>query len=168
MFGTTIQNFKLSIMTPQEQYNFYMADADRLGALLRTERDPAKIQQYAAAINQDVNNAFNLMSDSEKRANIDAFILRINALNDAIGVNIDTESTGISNSITTTLESVNTTLTTFVSKMATAGDKISEGAEIISHPPRTQVDVDITVRDDRVEATSEVGTGEGGRGGRGG
>ena len=73
-FGRSIENIRLAGMDDKAKYEFFMEDAERLWAALRTSTDPDEIRRIMAEINDRINSAFNLLTPEEQAAMGSMFI----------------------------------------------------------------------------------------------
>lgn len=84
MFEDTAKSIRMSTMTPEEKYAYLQQETQDLYAQLATETDPAKIQQLSQRINNDINEAWGLLSDDQKKALQADFLTRLDALDEAV------------------------------------------------------------------------------------
>lgn len=71
LFGDTIRNMDLALMSADEQKQFYINEALQAQALLANATDPAEIDRLTRLINNDLTAAFQLMDPDEQRAQHD-------------------------------------------------------------------------------------------------
>jgi hypothetical protein len=71
LFGDTIRNMDLALMSADQQKQFYINEALQAQALLANATDPAEIDRLTRLINNDLTAAFQLMDPDEQRAQHD-------------------------------------------------------------------------------------------------
>lgn len=76
MFASTFRNIELAGLDKQGKYNYYQHDAEAAQQEALRSNDPARIQQLAQRINEDINAAFSLLSPEEQAAQSGAFLER--------------------------------------------------------------------------------------------
>jgi len=74
MFGDSIQSIQLSVLSPEEQYNFWRTKLDADLAALALATDPAMIAKYAEAVNSSTNAAYGLLDEGQQKALAPEFI----------------------------------------------------------------------------------------------
>lgn len=67
MFGDSIRNMDLAVMSAAEQKQFYIDEALATKKLLEETTDPVEIERLSRIINQDVTAAFRLMDPAEQK-----------------------------------------------------------------------------------------------------
>jgi hypothetical protein len=67
LFGNTIRNMDLALMSADQQKQFYINEALQAQALLANATDPAEIDRLTRLINNDLTAAFRLMDPDEQR-----------------------------------------------------------------------------------------------------
>lgn len=82
MFGASIEQIQLSVLGPEQQYDYWRSKIDADMAALMTATDPAEISRLSASINQGTNAAFGLLDDTQKTALASEFIAYLDAASD--------------------------------------------------------------------------------------
>ncbi len=77
MFSETRRTLEFSILDQQGKYNFLQKEADRLRDIISTSLDPAEIQRNAQLVNRNILDAFNLLSEQDRQAQLPNFLLRL-------------------------------------------------------------------------------------------
>jgi len=164
MFSSTIESFKLSVMSPQQQYDYYQKNADDTYKLLLAEKDPVKIQAYANKINDDYNKAFGLLSTDDKTANVDKFVTNINKVNDVIQKGLTGTETDAQNTVAGLMTAIRPLLEGVAQDMADAAQKQIDAANKQNTAADTPLNVDVKVdlTDNRVTIGTEVFSNNGG------
>ena len=65
MFSDAIRNIELSVLNPQQQYDYLQQEADMLAAQARASTDPLQIQSLLQRILGDVSQAQGLLSPEQ-------------------------------------------------------------------------------------------------------
>lgn len=68
MFSDAIRNIELSVLNPQQQYDYLQQEADMLAAQARASTDPLQIQSLLQRILGDVSQAQGLLSPEQRAA----------------------------------------------------------------------------------------------------
>ena len=67
MFGDSIQNMDLAILSAADQKKFYIDEALATKKLLETTTDPVQIEKLSGIINKDLNTVFGMLSPAEQK-----------------------------------------------------------------------------------------------------
>lgn len=172
----TIRSMTLQTLDNPGKYAFYDAEIVSLRAQLAVATDPAEIASLNQRIIQNINAAFQLLSPEEQQAKLAEFTARIDTISaeatarlESTGATISAEHTSIPDSIKNAIESSMKTIAEAFNKAAdgmgaavTDFGKVSkesadiglEAANLLAAAAATptQVNVGISVQDDRVTA----------------
>ena len=74
MFNDSIQDIQLSIMSPEQQYDFWRTKLDTDLAALAIATDPNEIARLAGLVNRETNNAYGLLEEDQKKILAPEFI----------------------------------------------------------------------------------------------
>lgn len=88
MFGDTIRSLTLTTLDDPGKYDFLMNEANSLMDQLATETDPDKIRQLSQRINQDILDAFGLLSPDDQRSMLGQFTGYAQAVSDAVSTRL--------------------------------------------------------------------------------
>lgn len=88
MFGDTIRSLTLTTLDDPGKYDFLMNEANSLMDQLATETDPDKIRALSQRINQDILDAFGLLSPDDQRSMLGQFTGYAQAVSDAVSTRL--------------------------------------------------------------------------------
>lgn len=155
----TVEQIQLSVMSDQEQYNYWRTAADTAYAAMKQATDPALIQGFWEDFNTATTNAYALVPDEQKPGVAADFI-------DYLGDGQDVATTSLSNSTQNIITAhdaavadavsaaVTAALAPLVADLVTAGTTQQQAADTNLIAAQTPIVVD--VRND-APVTSEVG-----------
>lgn len=152
MFGETSRNIRMTTMGTQERYNFLQSEADSLLSQILTSTDANQIQAWAARINQNISDAFGLLSPDQQGAMQGDYLTRIEATNQAVQerlTQIQVETTTEANRI---LGEIRDALNLSAVKFEEAANTQLQAANIQRNTP-IEVDIDVEVFDSRATAS---------------
>lgn len=140
MFGDTIRSLTLTTLDNSGKYNFLQKEADQLRDALLKSNDPTQINDYAKRINDDINQAFGLLSAGDQKQHLQDFVDRINQLNDAVNKQLTGAGVAAQNDAATTLKQIQTDLAKAAADMAAsaAASKVATAT-----PLKLEVDVHV-------------------------
>jgi hypothetical protein len=125
MFGDTIRNMDLALLSTAQQKQFYIDEALATKKLLEQTTDPAEIEKLSRIINDDVTAAFRLMDPTEQKAQHD-YLKGI--LNDAKNIT-DKQLTASADLITDAGEGSGSIINLAEQALNDAGEKWRQAAE---------------------------------------
>lgn len=88
MFGDTIRTLTLTTLDDPGKYNFLMNEANSLMDQLATETDPDKIRALSQRINQDILDAFGLLSPEDQVSMLGQFTTYAQSVSDAVSTRL--------------------------------------------------------------------------------
>lgn len=158
MFGDANRTIRLSLMSTEEQYQFYQQEANRYRDLALQSNDPLAIQRYSQIINQDRMAAWNLLTPEQRQALGQQFL----NYGDTTGQQIDTHLADVSRNaqdqLRTDMAALTKKLDELSDKMLATAEKNDKAADknVSAANTRLAVDVNFTANVPGT-ATVEVG-----------
>ena len=122
MFAATEDSIRMSTMTDEQKYNFLQNQSAALMDQLSTETDPAKIQELAGKINDDINAAWGLLSDDQKQKLSAGFLERLDALDAAVADKMN----GLRDVVTEDSDSMMSTIASKMDAIFTKGEDAAD------------------------------------------
>lgn len=160
MFGDTIRNMDLALLSTAQQKQFYIDEALATKKLLEQTTDPAEIEKLSRIINDDVTAAFRLMDPTEQKAQHD-YLKGI--LDDAKNIT-DKQLTASADLITDAGEGSGSIINLAEQALTDAGDKWRQAAEemaITAATLREAADAIKAAASDQAATSGNIGTAAG-------
>jgi hypothetical protein len=155
LFTDTIRTIHLQNLDNQGKYNFYQSEADSQLSLALQSNDASAVQAYAQRINQDIIDAFNLLTPDQQRAQEADFTARAQHANDLIQQHLDQLSQKATDDLNAALDKVKTVMEKAATDFNTAaGTNLTASQNNLdASTQHQQVDVNISVEDNRLNTT---------------
>jgi len=159
MFGDTVRNIQMSILSPEDQYKFLQNEADAYYKKAMASTDPLEVQNYLAKANADLNQAWGLLDPTQRKAQAQDQIDRVNAMNDAADKHLNDVRDKTNQDLQDVLKKLSDMLPNIEKSMLDAAAKQGAAADknlTAANTPK-QVDVNVTVDVPANVTVSEVG-----------
>jgi hypothetical protein len=145
MFGDTVRGLTLTTLNPRDKADFLLNEANTLTAQLATEKDPARIQQLANRINQDITEAFGLLDPTEQQARLNEFVAYANDLNTFVTDHLNDIGTDVRNSASDILDLVKDAFAIAVDNFVSAAAAQNAAANTQLDAANTPIRVEVNV-----------------------
>jgi hypothetical protein len=151
MFADTRRTIQMGGMSDQERYDFLQAEAGRLYQQVQTATSPEEIQRLSDKINQDINDAFSLLSPEDQAANRGDFISRLDSTNATIQSRLQTLQQQVVTDTKDALTRIEAIMTAQATSMQKAADTQNNAADKNLEAANTPIQLDL-----RVDGTQQV------------
>jgi hypothetical protein len=143
MFDQTARGMTMQTLDPQGQYAYLQAEANRYRDQITTATDPAEIQRLSNLINQDMTQAFGLLSPEQQRAQLQDYLDSINKIKDLVDARLKAiEAAAVADADKNNPNSVFAQATTAINAAATkylaAADKMTAAVDKFAAAANTQ------------------------------
>ena len=159
MFGDTVRNIQMSILSPEDQYKFLQNEADAYYKKAMASTDPLEVQNYLAKANADLNQAWGLLDPTQRKAQAQDQIDRVNAMNDAADKHLNDVRDKTNQDLQDVLKKLSDMLPGIEKSMldTAATNKTAADKNLTAANTPKQVDVNVTVDVPANVTVSEVG-----------
>lgn len=145
MFGQTIRDLQLSLMTPEQQYAFLQNDANTLLAQALGSNDPQQIQALLTKLNQDITQAMGLLSPEQRALIAPDQITRLTEINDQVNARLNDLRDTTQADLATTLQSLSDKLDKVAEAQLAAAATQQTAADTNLAAAKTPVTVDLNL-----------------------
>jgi hypothetical protein len=129
LFGDLIEDILTSTMTPQEQYNYYQAQAQTLYEQAMSSTDPEFIGRAAEQIAGYYRQAWNLIPDELKPQYQQQYLTNINTTQTTLTDRVNTLQANLISDTQAILTQINTSITAMTTDMQKAADTQNVAAD---------------------------------------
>lgn len=145
MFSGTKRTIQMAGLSDQDRYNFLQKESADLLTQALNSNDPAQIQKWSNQINDDINQAFSMLSPEQQASMKDDFLSRLDSANDKLRDHLTEIQKGLTDQLNTTLDKIKDTMETAANTQAAAANTMNNAATTIAdnNPTRLQVTVDV-------------------------
>jgi hypothetical protein len=140
MFGGTTRSLTLSTLDKPGQYNYLRTEADSSFLQMQNATDPATIQRLANLINQDLNQAFGLLTPEQQQAMLPQFTAYITQVQTAADEHLQHISQVAQEAAKDTLTELQTLVSDAATKLNTAAGSINTAAGNLADSAHVSID----------------------------
>jgi hypothetical protein len=156
MFGDTKESIERAVLDPQQLYERLRTQTQALYDQLANATDPADITRLASQINQNVNDAFGMLSPDQQKQSADDYLQRLDDVDALAQQRMDIAMQAVQDQAAADSATLNDALTKILDGITGAAGDFKDGADSVSKAAAAGINVNVHVTDDRV-TTSEVG-----------
>lgn len=152
MFADTMRSIRMNNMNDTQRYAFLQGEADTLLSQIQGSTNADEIRNYAARINQNINEAFALLSPEEQRAREQDYLTRIERANQITRERLAEVQRETATEANRILNEIKAALDLKAEQFGRAADTQLAAATMNRDNP-VRVDIDVEVFDTRSTAT---------------
>ncbi len=145
MFGDTIRSLTLTTLDNPGKYNFLMNEANSLMDQLASETDPEKIRALSQRINQDILDAFGLLSPEDQASMLGQFTSYAQAVSDEVSTRLSQIGDDARNTVNDVLQLVKDAFQQAVNDFVSAATTQQTAADTQLAAAQTPLVIDVNV-----------------------